>query len=126
MSIEEIVSTYGASWNEPDPTARAALLERSWADDGVYCDPTARVEGRAALIAHIGGFVETMPGHTIEITSSVDAHHDRFRFAWVMCKDGEPLLEGLDFGEFAADGRIRRIDGFFGPLAPLQQTDGNR
>jgi hypothetical protein len=119
MSIEEIVAAYGAAWNEYDDVARAALLDRAWADDGLYCDPTASVDGRAALVAHIGGFHQAMPGHTIDLTSGVDVHHERFRFAWVMRKDGEVLLEGIDFGELALDGRIRRIIGFFGPFPPL-------
>lgn len=119
MSIDDIVAAYGASWNEPDEAARATLLDRSWADDGVYCDPTATVSGRAALVAHIGGFLATMPGHTIELVSGVDAHDDLFRFAWVMRKDGEQILEGVDFGELAGDGRIKRIVGFFGPFPPL-------
>ena len=119
MSIDEVVAAYGAAWNEPDEAARTSLLDRSWADDGVYCDPTATVVGRAALVAHIAGFQQMMPRNTIELTSGVDAHDDMFRFAWVMREDGETALEGIDFGELAPDGRIRRIVGFFGPLPPL-------
>jgi hypothetical protein len=29
--------------------------------------------------------------------------------------DAFQRMQGMDFGEFAADGRIRRIVGFFGP-----------
>ena len=118
MSTDEIVAAYGAAWNEQDEKARADLLTKSWADDGVYCDPTATVTGRAALIAHLGGFLQTMPGHTLEITSGIDVHHDLIRFAWQLRKDGETVLEGMDFGELAPDGRIARIVGFFGPFPP--------
>jgi hypothetical protein len=118
MSTEEIVAAYGAAWNETDEARRLALLDRSWADDGTYCDPTAVVSGRAALAAHIAGFHQRMPGHTIDLTSGVDEHDDMFRFAWAMRKDGETALEGVDFGELAPDGRIRRIVGFFGPFPP--------
>ena len=121
MDTEEIVATYGASWNETDDAKRTALLERSWADDGVYNDPTATVDGRAALVAHIGGFQAMMPGHTIDQASAVDTHGAVFRFAWVMRKGDEIALEGVDFGELAPDGRIRRIVGFFGPFPPLDQ-----
>jgi hypothetical protein len=119
VSIDEIVAAYGAAWNEPDERARVELLDRSWSDDGVYCDPTATVTGRAALVEHLGGFQQMMPGHTIDLTSGVDAHDDLFRFAWVMRKGGEVVLEGMDFGELAPDGRIRRIVGFFGPFPPV-------
>ena len=50
------VAAYIDAWNTPDDARRRALLERAWADDGTYTDPTARVAGRAALHAHIGGF----------------------------------------------------------------------
>lgn len=119
MHTEEIVATYGAAWNETDEAKRTALLEQAWADDGAYRDPTAAVDGRAALVAHIGGFQAMMPGHSIDQASAVDAHDDVFRFAWVMRGGGEVLLEGVDFGELAPDGRIKRIEGFFGPFPPL-------
>jgi hypothetical protein len=119
MDIDETVATYGAAWNEPDAGKRAALLAQAWADDGTYTDPTAHAEGRDALVAHIGGFHEMMPGHTISSTSAVDAHGDVFRFAWEMRNGDGVSLEGMDFGEVAPDGRIRRIVGFFGPFPPL-------
>jgi hypothetical protein len=38
-AITEIVTQYMAAWNEPDDTARRALLEQCWSDSGVYLDP---------------------------------------------------------------------------------------
>jgi hypothetical protein len=35
----------------------------------------------------------------------------------MLLADGKALLEGIDFGELSADGKLRRIVGFFGPLA---------
>ena len=32
---------------------------------------------------------------------------------------GATILEGVDFGALAADGRVAAIDGFFGPLPEL-------
>jgi hypothetical protein len=119
MDTDAIVAAYGAAWNETDEAKRAALLEQSWTDEGTYCDPLSMVEGRAALVAHIGGFQAMMPGHTIDQASAVDAHDGVFRFAWVMRNGEEIALEGIDFGELASDGRIQRIVGFFGPFPPL-------
>ena len=119
MHTDEIVATYGAAWNETDEAKRTALLDQSWADDGAYQDPTATVDGRDALIAHIGGFQAMMPGHTIDQASGVDTHNGVFRFAWVMRNGDTIALEGMDFGELAPDGRIQRIEGFFGPFPPL-------
>jgi hypothetical protein len=86
-SIEETVAAYVQAWNEPDTAARRKLLERAWAEAATYTDPTAHVEGREALVAHIGGFQTQMPGARLNGTSAVDEHH----------------------------GRLARVVGFFGP-----------
>jgi hypothetical protein len=120
MPAKEIVEAYGASWNEPDEAKRRELLERSWADDGVFEDPRDRAEGRDALLQLNAGFREQLPGGSIVMTSGVDEHHGLVRFTWrIDDAQGKPLLEGIDFGELAADGRIQRIVGFWGaPPAP--------
>jgi hypothetical protein len=116
MDPADVVATYGASWAETDEAKRRELLERAWTDDGVYVDPSARAEGRDALIAHIGGFQEAFAGHRIEIASGVDTHGDNLRFAWrVVGPSGDEVMEGVDFGRLAADGRLCSITGFFGP-----------
>jgi hypothetical protein len=115
-NLQEIVALYGSAWNEPDAAARRRALEHAWADAGVYSDPTACVEGREALVAHIGGFQAQMPGARLALTSGVDEHHGAIRFTWTLyAPDGSIFTEGVDFGELAADGRLRRITGFFGP-----------
>jgi hypothetical protein len=115
-TIEEVVALYGSAWNEPDAAARRRTLEQAWADGGVYSDPTAHVEGRDALVAHIAGFQAQMPGARLELTSGVDRHHDTIRFTWTLkASDGSVVTDGVDFGELAGDGRLRRITGFFGP-----------
>jgi hypothetical protein len=115
-NLEEVVALYASAWNEPDAAARRRALEDAWADAGVYSDPTARVEGREALVTHIGGCQAQMPGARIVLTSGVDAHHDALRFTWTLrAGDGTTVTEGIDFGELADDGRLRRITGFFGP-----------
>jgi hypothetical protein len=115
-NISEVVASYASAWNEPDATARRRALERAWTERGVYSDPTAHVEGREALVAHIGGFQTQMPGARIIMTSGIDEHHGAIRFNWALRGgDGTVLTEGIDFGELADDGRLRRITGFFGP-----------
>jgi hypothetical protein len=117
VSTNETVDAYVRAWNEPDEATRRKLLESSWADDGVYCDPTALVEGREALIAHIAAFPERFPGARIETRSRLDEHGRHFRFAWEMVDgSGHAMLVGQDFGRLADDGRIAFITGFFGPL----------
>lgn len=120
MEPRKIVAIYSASWNEPDEGKRTALLEDSWADDGVYQDPTGTAAGRAALVAHIGGFHAMFPGRSIGFASGIDVTEAGLRWSWVMRNGDEVELEGVDFAELGADGRIQRITGFFGPLPPLE------
>jgi len=117
-AVDETITRYAAAWNEPDADARRRLLERSWSESGTYTDPTAHVEGRAALDKHIAEYLTTQPAGTrIVLSSAIDTHHGRFRFAWKMLRpDGTAAIDGMDYGELDPDGRISRIVGFFGPL----------
>lgn len=118
-SIDVMVKDYCQAWSEPDPMKRQRLLESVWAENGTYTDPTAHVEGRKRLVEHIGKLHQELPKVRFELTSGVDAHHDRLRFTWRMVlADGKVAAEGTDFGTLNADGKIRSIVGFFGPLAP--------
>jgi hypothetical protein len=120
LSTREIVELYGAAWHERDEDARRALLERVWADGGTYCDPTVRLDGREALLAHMAGFQERRPGDRLELTSGVDEHDGWLRFGWrLLGADGALVLEGMDVGTLGPDGRLARIVGFFGPFPPV-------
>ena len=116
MSARDTVATYAAAWDEPDEASRRHLLEQCWADDGTYTDPQSRAVGRDALAALIGEFQRRFQGSRIELSSGVDEHHGLLRFAWRIVGPSGPVLEGMDFGELAEDGRLHRIVGFFGPL----------
>ncbi len=119
-ALQETVRIYCDAWGEEEPSRRAALLERSWAQTGSYIDPLAQVQGRNELSDHIGKFQKDFPKARIVVSSKVDPHHGRFRFSWKMVvADGSTALEGIDFGEIDNAGRIARIVGFFGPLKPL-------
>ena len=118
-TTEEIVQAYGDAWNEADEGKRRELIDLSWADDGRFVDPQSDVTGREALFALISGFQKQMAGARIDATSGVQVHHDKIRFNWKLVgADGKTMIEGLDFGELAEDGRIRSIVGFWGDPPP--------
>ncbi len=121
MTLDETVIAYCAAWNEKDEGARMALLEKSWGDSGVYEDPMGVVPaGRSALHAHIANFHQGYPGAKIVPTSKVDEHHGKIHFTWrLVMRDGSVAIDGRDFGEIDATGRIAHIVGFFGPPPPL-------
>lgn len=116
-STPQVVAAYCEAWNAAGDGERRMLLEQSWADDGAYTDPRTDLAGRNALFAHISRVQAARPGSRIVMTGGLDVHHDVLRFAWKLVDpQGATVIEGVDFGELAADGRLRRIVGFFGPL----------
>ena len=90
------------------------MLDRVWTADGTYTDPTAHVEGRGELEDHIDRFFKQFPGARLALASDIDTHHQKLRFtSRMLLADGSVFVEGTDFGELSADGRLQRIVGFF-------------
>lgn len=115
--IHATIDTYLSAWNEQDPAQRADLIERVWATDGRLIDPPLAAEGHTGISDMAAALHAQFPGHRFRRASGIDAHHDQLRFAWELVgPDGAVALSGLDVGELAADGRLRRITGFFGEL----------
>ncbi|MCR9107921.1 nuclear transport factor 2 family protein [Marivita sp. XM-24bin2] len=118
-SLTQVLKAYCDAWCARDEEDRRALLEEAWAEDGLYQDPSGEARGRDSLVAHIGQVHAQFPGAQIELTTGVDAHHDRIRFAWrMMLPDGSVPVQGIDCGRVGADGRLTEIIGFFGPQPP--------
>lgn len=117
LTTLQVVAAYCEAWNVPGEGERRALLEQSWTEGGTYTDPRTDLAGREALFAHISRVQALRPGSRIVMTSGLDVHHGVLRFAWKLVgPQGATVVEGVDFGELAADGRLRRIVGFFGPM----------
>jgi len=120
------LENYFKAWAEPDDAARLKLLETAWAENATYTDPSAHVEGRKALVAHIGGFHKNSKaqGMSIARASGIQFHHNSFRFQWEMRgPDGKALSPGMDYGEFDDKGMITKIVGFFGPFPEMEKTE---
>ena len=118
-TLTTCIDQYIAMWNEEDATKRAALIDVAWAEDASYLDPLLEAEGHDGLSEMVANVHGHYPGYRFRRRSGVDVHHDRVRFAWDLVKpDGEVFVAGIDIGELADDGRLRRITGFFGDLAP--------
>jgi SnoaL-like domain len=122
-ALEHILLAYVAAWNETDAGKRRLLLETSWAENGIYSDPTAQVSGREALVQHLGRLIEHFADQRVLLTSGIDEHHSLIQFTWARVGlDGRKIRKGIDFGEVGADGRLVRITGFFGPPPPIPPT----
>ncbi len=120
---ERLIDTYCEAWSEPDAVRRETILKNVWAEGATYTDPRADITGIWELGAHIGRVLSSRPGAKVIRTSAVDSHHGLARFAWrVVQADGTMLPEGIDFAEISSEGKLRRIVGFFGPLALKEQA----
>jgi SnoaL-like protein len=115
--VTTTVDTYLAMWNEQDASRRGELIEQAWTKDGAYLDPALEATGHAALSEMVAQVHERFPGYSFTRTSGIDEHHGLVRFAWQLGDgNGTVAVAGLDVGELADDGKLRRITGFFGEL----------
>ena len=114
---DAMIKDYAAAWNATGATERRALLERSVTEDVRVTEPPADLEGREALEGRIAAYQHDFPGARIDLASGVDEHHGWARYAWtIVGADGSRVLDGTDVVERSADGRLRRVVMFFGPL----------
>jgi hypothetical protein len=122
-SVEQTVADYIASWNEGDPARRAELIAAVWRSDGHYLDPMTEAVGRQRIEAMIAALHQQLPDCAFTLVGPLQQHHDVARFRWQLGPaGGAPLVSGLDVAFFAADGRLRRLVGFFDePAAAPEQ-----
>lgn len=122
-TVKASLQNYFKAWNETDATKRAEHLKTAWTDKGIYTDPSAHVEGRDALVKHIGQAISSpqFQGASLAPGSEIDIHHQVFRFQWKLNDaSGNTLIAGMDYGEFNDKGMITKIVGFFGPFPKLK------
>jgi hypothetical protein len=117
-AVERAVSTYIRASSEPDPVARAELLEACFAPDGRLVSRARELRGRAELAEMFTRFHADPNLLGIRVLSTIDAGRTTFRFHAVADFRNGKSLESFDAGESDADGRISLILSFAGPLAP--------
>jgi len=106
---------YLDAWNERDPDRIAGHLAGAVTADVVFADPANHTTGPGELEAMIRTARADLPTAEYLLTSGVDGGHDRrYRYLWAVKIDGEIAVRGMDCTTVDADGRISRIDGFFG------------
>ncbi len=112
---QETVQKYIAAWSEQGEAMRRRLLKQAWTDDGELIMPETSIKGREALVKHIGRFQRETEGARLVVISAVEVHHGLVRYCWELTNaSGAMALDGVDFGELANDGRLRRIVTFYG------------
>lgn len=115
----ERVDLHLAAYAEPDPTTRADLVARAWADGGQLIDPPFDGTGRDEVAAMADAVLAHYPAHTFRRTTAVDEHHGFARYGWELVgPDGTVAVNGTDVAQFGEDGALVRVVGFFGDLVP--------
>jgi hypothetical protein len=115
--MDEVIEKYDQAWNTSDVDERRRLLEAALTEDCEMVEPRGRFAGREAIFERINGFSDRFPGARIDLTTAVDEHNGFARYGWrILDAEHNPLLEGIDVVERAADGRLRKVVMFFGAL----------
>jgi hypothetical protein len=108
-----------AAYCEPDPTRRAELVASVWHVDGTLIDPPFDGAGHDGIAAVTDLVLTHYSDHTFRRTTAIDTHHRFARYGWELVDaDGTPAVSGTDVVEFDDVGRLVRVIGFFGDLAP--------
>lgn len=115
-SIQATIETYLSAWRERDPAARARLVEACWAADGRMVTRGREIRGRVGLLEEMARFVSSPELLDIRLTSVIDAGVASFRFRGVAEFRNGDVFENLDAGEVDANGQIKLILTFSGPL----------
>ncbi|MDQ4131342.1 MAG: nuclear transport factor 2 family protein [Actinomycetota bacterium] len=119
LSVQEVVEAYHRAWRAGGAEQRR-LLELCLTEDAELVQPNGRSVGRDGVIQRIVGLGERWPGAHPEVTSGTDEHHGFVRYSWDLRSADSVVLSGVDVGELAADGRLRRVVQFFGPMPELE------
>jgi len=117
--LNNVVDDHLAGYGEPEPVRRAALIAGSWSEQATLVDPPFDGVGRDGIAAMTDVVLQHYPGHTFRRTTAVDTHHTFGRYGWELVgPDGAVAVSGTDFLELDDEGKLVRIIGFFGDLAP--------
>lgn len=124
QELAALIDRHLAAYGEPDRARRAAAVGQIWSADAQLVDPPLAARGHAGIVDQSDALLAQFPGHRFRRVSGIDAHHGSARYAWQLLDPaGAVVLEGCDFAQLDADGRIAQITGFFGPLPALESRD---
>ena len=112
-SPADVWETYTASWKAASTAKRRRLWEDAVAPDCVYTDPLVRAQGYDELEAYVEQFHQQVPGGHF-VTQHFTEHHGLGLAHWAMVDGGgQRIGTGTSYAEYGADGRLRRMTGFY-------------
>jgi hypothetical protein len=111
------VRDYARAWSEPDIGVAKALIRSCMTEDAEIIGPGYHFNGVAAVLAELERFHREQAGTKAVLTSAFDTHGRWTRFTFsVEAPDGSKTQEGWDIVECDAQGLVRRVVTFWGPL----------
>ena len=113
QQCEQLWQQYATAWTAIPATACQQLIEQCLHPSVQYVDKQARVVGWAEVTRRIELFRTKVAGASFRV-SALTLHHEYGRGEWAgVDSEGKVWLEGVDFIEFAEDGRICKLVGFY-------------
>ncbi len=112
---EAALDAWFGAWGETDPARRRAALDACATADVVYRDDFAALEGLDDLDSHIAATHIHMPGMMLARAGKPSQSQGAALVRWQATRpDGTSAAAGASFVDFAPDGRIARVAGFWG------------
>jgi hypothetical protein len=108
-----------AAWNERNLDRIRGHLEKALAANVLFCDPRSLVSGLDEFESMVREFRASIPDAVCARTTGFDTHHNRYRYEWSVSSGGQVVVPGFDVAFVNAEGKVERIEGFFGPLPAL-------
>ena len=111
-----------SAWNETDLDQIRKHIDKALSDDVIFADPKNFIEGKDSFERMVKEFRAEYPKAVCALASGMDSHNNRYRYNWSIFVGNELLLPGFDVVTLNDEGLVERVDGFFGPLPPLENT----
>ena len=105
-----------AMWNERNLEKIRGYIEEIFSEEIIFIDPSNSIVGRDAFEEMVREFRTRLPNAVCSHSSGFDAHHGLHRYHWQIHQGDDLLITGFDVTQIEPDGRISRVEGFFGPI----------
>ena len=111
----ERIDEFLRAWGDPDAATRRSLAESCMTPEISFRDAFSATEGIEEMLANLEAVQIFMPGMTLKRAADVRQAHGTAIAPWTAsAADGSPRGSGTNVFDFAPDGRIRRVVGFWG------------
>ena len=120
--IPEALERMMSMWNETDLAEIPKHVAAIFAEDVVFIDPSNSILGHEAFVAMVVEFRTKFPDAICSHASGVDSHHGLHRYHWEIHRGAALLVPGFDVTEVNAEGRVSRVEGFFGPIPSAENS----